>query len=94
MRIVLLNLLLFLLPFVIYAGYVAMKNRSLAAGGEWNERKIAALSAVGLLFVMAGLAFWYVQDSADNSRNPLLEFEDPEPRPQEESERPTFGGPF
>ncbi len=94
MRILIINLLLFLLPFAIYAGYVSIKNRSLASGEDWDERKIALLSAIGLLFLMAGLGAWYVMDSQDNTRNPLLEFENPEPEPEPEPERPRFGGPF
>lgn len=94
MRILLFNLLLFLLPFILYAGYIAIKNQSLATGGHWDEKRIAILSAIGLVFMMAGLAIWNVQDSADNSRNPLLEFEKPEYEPEPEPERPNFGGPF
>lgn len=94
MRIILINLVLFLLPFAIYAIYVSVKNQTLASGGDWNERKIAALSAVGLVFVMIGLAIWHVQDSTDNSVNPLLQFDRPEREPEPEPERPRFGGPF
>ena len=94
MRILLINLLLFLLPFIMYAVYVSIKNQSLASGGDWDEKRIAILSAIGLAFMAIGLVIWKAQDAEDNSKNPLLEFEKPEAAPEPEPERPTFGGPF
>ena len=94
MRAILLNLFLFLLPFVIYAAYVSIKNQSLATGGHWNEKRIAILSAIGVLLMATGLVIWRIQDSGEDPVNPLLEF-DRKPVPTEsESDRPNFGGPF
>ena len=94
MRPILFNLFLFLLPFIIYAGYVSIKNQSLASGGDWNEKKIAILSAIGVVLMGSGLMIWRVQDLEQDPVNPLLEFDRSPAEEETESERPNFGGPF
>ncbi len=94
MRAILLNLFLFLLPFIIYAAYVSIKNQSLATGGDWNEKRIAILSAIGVLLMATGLVIWRIQDSGEDPVNPLLEFDRSPVETEPESERPKFGGPF
>lgn len=94
-RALLINLLLFLLPFMIYAAYVSVKTRSITSGLEWHEGRIAALTAMGMVLLLGGLAFWHQQDAKNTQVNPLLQFEDPPLETEDEDDkRPTFGGPF
>lgn len=58
LRIVLIQLLLFAIPFIVWALYVLMvQRRSLAAGGAFNDAPIAWLLGAGTAMVAAGLVY-------------------------------------
>ncbi|MEP0069400.1 DUF6111 family protein [Pyruvatibacter sp.] len=58
LRIVLIQLLLFAIPFIVWALYVLMvQRRSLASGGAFNDAPIAWLLGAGTAMVAAGLVY-------------------------------------
>lgn len=58
LRIVLIQLLLFAVPFIVWALYVLMvQRRSLASGGAFNDAPIAWLLGAGTAMVAAGLVY-------------------------------------
>jgi len=58
LRVVLIQLLLFATPFVVWGLYVLMvQRRSLATGGAFNDAPIARLVGAGVVMVAAGLVY-------------------------------------
>jgi len=58
LRVILIQLLLFATPFVVWALYVLMvQRRSLASGGAFNDAPVAWLLGLGTAMVAAGLVY-------------------------------------
>jgi len=54
-RILALNALFFLTPFVIYAVWLAATRRSVNSGTEWTARVLTTLSVIGAVAAVIGL---------------------------------------
>lgn len=54
-RLLALNALFFLVPFVVYAGWLLVNKRSFRDPKDWTARSITILSAIGAAAVLIGL---------------------------------------
>lgn len=57
-RVVLVNLLLFLLPFVLFALYVWLTGRRGERGGWFDDAPLITLSGAGVVLVVAMMSFF------------------------------------
>jgi hypothetical protein len=65
-RTVLLEIILFATPFVLYAAYAAFVNKQRALSGEtWNDAPIILLTATGTILIGAGLIYWNLTDQSE-----------------------------
>jgi len=54
-RLFLLNAILFLLPFLIYAGWLYATRGSASGAAAWSLKTVVSLAAVGALIMVIGL---------------------------------------
>jgi hypothetical protein len=68
MRAALINVLLFLIPFIAYAIWLLATQRSLGTRSDWPLRIVATLAGVGAVIMVVGLVFlvdWTGERDAD-----------------------------
>jgi hypothetical protein len=75
-RLLALNILLFLLPFAVYAGWILIARRRAVTGSDWPARIVLSLSLIGGFIMLTGLvlltAFSEVSTGDEPYRPPAL----------------------
>ena len=64
-RVILVNLFIFLLPFMLYGGYVYLVRKNTVPGEMWNEAPINWLFFVGSLLMFGTLTYFVSFQSGD-----------------------------
>ncbi len=60
MRQALINVLLFLTPFLVYAAFLAATRAGVLAPERWNMKVLVSLTAIGVVLLLASF-YWLAQ---------------------------------